>query len=67
MIARYMYIPLGGKQKLIYNIWIIFTFVAFWHDIKLHLLAWGWIIAIFLIPEYIFTKIFTTKEVILNS
>ena len=62
-IIRYMYIPLGGKHKMIYNIWIIFTFVAFWHDIELHLLAWGWIIALFLIPEYFLTRLFNRKVV----
>lgn len=42
---------------------IVFTFVALWHDISLKLLAWGWLIWIFILPETIATKIFTEKKV----
>ena len=50
-IVRYLYIPLGGSRFGALNIWPIFTFVAIWHDIELKLLAWGWLICIFIIPE----------------
>jgi D-alanyl-lipoteichoic acid acyltransferase DltB (MBOAT superfamily) len=70
-IIRYLYVPLGGSKTMMYNVWVIFTFVAVWHDIKLQLLAWGWMIALFIIPEAICTKIFCTDkvpfEVIRNS
>ncbi|CAB4473157.1 uncharacterized protein OCT59_028303 [Rhizophagus irregularis] len=61
-IIRYIYIPLGGSKYLIYNMLIVFTFVALWHDISLKLLAWGWLIWIFILPETIATKIFTEKK-----
>lgn len=32
--VRYVYIPLGGAQKKLLNIWVIFTFVAIWHDLE---------------------------------
>ena len=35
--------------------WPIFTFVAIWHDIELKLLVWGWLISLFILPEYILT------------
>lgn len=50
-ILRYVYIPLGGKQTAKYNIWIIFTFVALWHDKNLALLLWAWLICLFILPE----------------
>lgn len=31
---RYMYIPLGGSQRKLLNVWVIFTFVAIWHDLE---------------------------------
>ena len=60
---RYIYIPLGGTRYAIYNIWVVFTFVAIWHDINLRLLAWGWLITLFVIPEITASKIFNKKEV----
>jgi len=30
---------------------LIFTFVALWHDISFRLLAWGWLVSFFFIPE----------------
>lgn len=52
-IIRYMYIPLGGTRTAAYSIWPIFTFVAIWHDIRLHLLAWSWLICLFMLPEIV--------------
>jgi len=56
-IIKYIFIPLGGRKYKAYNIWIIFTFVALWHDLDLKLLVWGWSICIVLIPEMIAKKI----------
>jgi D-alanyl-lipoteichoic acid acyltransferase DltB (MBOAT superfamily) len=41
-----------------YNIWIIFSFVALWHEVDLKLIAWAWLIAVFILPENILKKIF---------
>jgi hypothetical protein len=30
---------------------LVFTFVAFGHDVSLRLLAWGWLAAIVILPE----------------
>ncbi|KAI7903660.1 MBOAT, membrane-bound O-acyltransferase family-domain-containing protein [Cokeromyces recurvatus] len=59
---RYIYLPLGGSHYITLNIWIVFTFVALWHDIELKLLAWGWLICLFLLPEIIGTRLFTYKK-----
>ena len=50
-LVRYLFIPLGGSKYKIYNIWIVFGFVAIWHDLTLNLLAWGWGMCIFIMPE----------------
>lgn len=55
-IIKYMYVPMGGSAFAYLNIWPIFTFVAVWHDINLNLLAWGWLICLFMLPELICRK-----------
>ena len=32
---------------------LIFSFVALWHDLSFRLLAWGWLVTLFIIPELI--------------
>ena len=32
-LLRYIYFPLGGSKNKVWNIWIVFTFVAIWHDL----------------------------------
>ncbi|KAI9354740.1 MBOAT, membrane-bound O-acyltransferase family-domain-containing protein [Pilaira anomala] len=61
-ITRYIYIPLGGTKYMTYNMWIVFTFVALWHDIELRLLAWGWLICLFLLPEIIASSLFSERK-----
>lgn len=63
-ITRYIYIPLGGSRKQpIINSFIVFSFVAIWHDIQLRLLLWGWLVVIFILPELLATVIFPAKKV----
>ncbi|XP_034689606.1 putative membrane-bound O-acyltransferase C24H6.01c isoform X2 [Vitis riparia] len=52
-LVRYMYIPLGGSQRKLLNIWVIFTFVAVWHDLEWKLLSWAWLTCLFFVPEMI--------------
>uniref|UniRef100_A0A2N9ETK6 Membrane-bound O-acyltransferase C24H6.01c n=1 Tax=Fagus sylvatica TaxID=28930 RepID=A0A2N9ETK6_FAGSY len=52
-LVRYMYIPLGGSRKKLLNVWVIFTFVAIWHDLEWKLLSWAWLTCLFFIPEMI--------------
>ncbi|KAJ8330203.1 glycerol transporter [Batrachochytrium dendrobatidis] len=56
-VVRYLYIPLGGNKRYLLNLIATFTFVAIWHDVKLKLLAWGWLIALFILPEMILTRL----------
>nr|AZM65207.1 diacylglycerol acyltransferase 8 [Vitellaria paradoxa] len=52
-LVRYMYIPLGGSHRKLLNVWVIFTFVAIWHDLEWKLLSWAWLTCIFFVPEMI--------------
>ncbi|KAK9460309.1 MBOAT, membrane-bound O-acyltransferase family-domain-containing protein [Lipomyces oligophaga] len=61
-ITRHMYIPLGGASSPIRNMLLVFTFVAFWHDIQLRLLAWGWLITLFVVPEVVAKLVFPPKR-----
>lgn len=69
-LTRYMYIPLGGSApkgrypvlRLIFNYALVFMFVALWHDIKLNLLIWGWLIVLFMLPEILARKLFPRRK-----
>lgn len=52
-IVRYMYIPLGGSQRKLLNVWVVFTFVAIWHDLEWKLLSWAWLTCLFFVPEIV--------------
>lgn len=62
-MVRYLYVPLGGKKYYVFSIFPIFTFVAVWHDIELRLLYWGWLIALFIIPEVVATRLFCGPKI----
>jgi len=61
-IIRYIYIPLGGKDKPLVNLLAVFTFVALWHDISLRLLMWGWLVSLFVLPETLARLAFPPKK-----
>ena len=61
-LIRYMYIPLGGSKTKLLNTFIIFSFVALWHDLKFNLLLWAWCIYASLIPEIIIKSYFAQEK-----
>ncbi|KIM19463.1 hypothetical protein M408DRAFT_31199 [Serendipita vermifera MAFF 305830] len=61
-LIRYVYVPLGGSGNVILATLVSFTFVALWHDLQLRLLAWGWLITLFIIPEMVLGKVVTEKK-----
>ncbi|KAI4357796.1 hypothetical protein L6164_001722 [Bauhinia variegata] len=64
-LVRYLYIPLGGTRKKLINIWVIFTFVAIWHDLEWKLISWAWLTCLFFIPELVLksaSKAFQAKS-----
>ncbi|KAG2114825.1 MBOAT, membrane-bound O-acyltransferase family-domain-containing protein [Suillus clintonianus] len=50
-VVRYIYIPLGGTKNTALTTALIFSFVALWHDLSFRLLAWGWLVTLFILPE----------------
>lgn len=50
---RYIYIPLGGSSRQLLTTLLVFSFVALWHDLSFRLLAWGWLISLFVVPEVV--------------
>lgn len=50
-LVRYIFVPLGGGRHRFRNTFVVFTFTALWHDLSLSLLTWGWLLAVFIVPE----------------
>jgi protein-cysteine N-palmitoyltransferase HHAT len=69
-LIRYIFVPLGGSNfktwrnsvRSMMTFTLVFTFVALWHDIKLRLLIWGWLIVLFFIPEIVGKYLFPAKR-----
>ncbi|KAL9271826.1 Membrane-bound O-acyltransferase gup1-like protein [Drosera capensis] len=62
-LVRYIYIPLGGSRTKVLNVWIVFTFVAIWHDLEWKLLSWAWLTCVFFVPEMLFKSAANTFQV----
>ena len=60
-LIRYLFIPLGGSRvgmlRQIGNIFVVFTFVAVWHDRSMQLLSWGWLFVLFMAAELMGKKV----------
>ncbi|GAA5954397.1 hypothetical protein JCM21900_006798 [Sporobolomyces salmonicolor] len=61
-IVRYLYIPLGGGARPLLATLCVFTFVALWHDLSFRLLAWGWTISLFVVPELLSTALLPASK-----
>lgn len=69
-LIRYIYVPLGGSSfrnwraavRSVVTYLLVFTFVALWHDIQMRLLIWGWLIVLFMAPEWIAAWLFPKRK-----
>jgi D-alanyl-lipoteichoic acid acyltransferase DltB (MBOAT superfamily) len=61
-LIRYIYIPLGGSKNIAISTALIFTFVALWHDLSFRLLAWGWLVSLFIAPELVASYLLPTSK-----
>ncbi|KAI0867586.1 MBOAT, membrane-bound O-acyltransferase family-domain-containing protein, partial [Hypoxylon argillaceum] len=67
---RYIYVPLGGSSfasardagRSIVTYVLVFTFVGLWHDIKMRLLIWGWLVVLFMLPEMAAQALFPKRR-----
>jgi D-alanyl-lipoteichoic acid acyltransferase DltB (MBOAT superfamily) len=57
-LIYYLYIPLGGRHYQFLNTWVIFSFVAIWHDLEWKLVCWGFMNAFFFILERLIATYF---------
>ncbi|OJJ50159.1 hypothetical protein ASPZODRAFT_13249 [Penicilliopsis zonata CBS 506.65] len=48
--------------RKVFNFFVVFTFVALWHDINLRLLMWGWLISFFVLPEILGQMLFPASK-----
>lgn len=55
--GRYIYVPLGGTKNVAITTALVFTFVALWHDLSFRLLAWGWLVSLFILPELLAVRL----------
>ena len=55
-LVRYLYVPLGGNGNYVLSVFATFTFTAMWHDLEFHLLLWGWMMAVVVVPELYLAK-----------
>ena len=62
-LYRYIYVPLGGSKSVILNTVLVFSFVALWHDLTFRLLAWGWLVSLFVIPELAASYLLSASKV----
>ncbi|GFZ47191.1 Glycerol uptake protein 1 [Saitozyma sp. JCM 24511] len=62
-IVRYIYIPVGGAKRVVLATTLVFTFVALWHDLSFKLLAWGWLISLFILPELVARRLLPFDKV----
>ena len=66
-LVRYIYIPLGGRSggsscavlRRLFNVLVVFSFVAAWHSPSMQMLSWGWISAFSIAPELIASSLYT--------
>ncbi|KAJ2918186.1 hypothetical protein MD484_g2218, partial [Candolleomyces efflorescens] len=66
-VIRYIYVPLGGSKNVALNTLLVFTFVALWHDLTFRLLAWGWLVSLFILPELLATYILPKSKYAKNA
>jgi D-alanyl-lipoteichoic acid acyltransferase DltB (MBOAT superfamily) len=66
-LFSYIYIPVGGTNNVVLNTLLAFTFVALWHDLTFRLLAWGWLVSLFIVPELAARYVFPQSKVLSKS
>jgi D-alanyl-lipoteichoic acid acyltransferase DltB (MBOAT superfamily) len=55
-IVRYIYVPMGGSKNRVWSVWVIFMFMAVWHDLYRRWMAWAFFNCCLIIIEVIIVK-----------
>lgn len=56
-IVKYIYVPMGGSKNKSLSIWIIFAFIALWHDLLWRWMAWAMMNCLLFVGEIIVNDI----------
>jgi D-alanyl-lipoteichoic acid acyltransferase DltB (MBOAT superfamily) len=64
-ILRYIYVPLGGSKSKMWSVWIIFLFIAVWHDLWMRWIAWAFFNCCGIILEMVVTHLIGKTKPIL--
>lgn len=59
--------PSNPNSRRHFNVFVVFTFVALWHDMTLKLLTWGWLLALFFVPEGVLRPWSARQKWLVNS
>lgn len=66
-LVRYIYVPLGGARPgREWNVFVVFIFVALWHDVETKLFLWGMLNGVFFVLEAGARKIYNKAGVFEN-
>eukprot|EP00904_Undaria_pinnatifida_P013239 jgi/Undpi1/9045/HiC_scaffold_26.g11505.m1 len=58
-LVRYIYVPLGGsKPGRRWNVFVVFAFVSFWHDVEPKLFMWGLLNGVFFVLEALMKELY---------
>ena len=58
-LVRYIYVPLGGsKPGRRWNVFVVFAFVSFWHDVEPKLFMWGLLNGVFFMLEALMKELY---------
>eukprot|EP00903_Cladosiphon_okamuranus_P006699 g6538.t1 len=64
-LVRYIFVPLGGSNPgRRWNVFVVFVFVAFWHDVEPKLFMWGMLNGVFLILEVVVKELYRRSNVL---
>lgn len=62
-LVRYIFIPLGGSRPgRRWNVFVVFIFVAFWHDVEPKLFMWGMLNGVFLVLEVLVKGLYRSSS-----
>lgn len=64
-LVRYIYVPLGGASPgRRWNVFVVFIFVALWHDVEPKLFLWGLLNGVFFVLEALVRGVYKTTAVL---
>jgi D-alanyl-lipoteichoic acid acyltransferase DltB (MBOAT superfamily) len=63
-IVKYIYVPMGGSKRKFLSVWLIFGFIALWHDLMWRWLAWAFLNCLLFLGEIFVENVIAQTDVI---